>query len=273
MATAKRNPAARVLRALSWLVTEANTDYGVREMATALQIPASAAHRLLSVLLKEDYVRQKASSSRYLLGPQLLRLANVAVAKSPLGQIAHDRMAELVDDTGESALLGHFDDSRLEMMFAKIIESSAPLRYVVQLNTWMPLYAGASGLAIMAYLSEEQVGQIIRRTLLAPLTDRTITDPARLKASLRQIRTRGYALTRGQRVPGAVGIAAPIFGDDANVLGDICLAVPEQRFVSTGHRLPELVRKCAAAITRNIGGAARGFAATQTRRHRTRTDS
>lgn len=255
MAPVKRNPAARVLRALDWLITEAHADYGVREMASALRIPPSAAHRLLGVLLQEGYVRQEPTRARYVLGPQLLRLANIAVAKSPLGQIAHGHMLELVKTTGESVLLGQLDTVRLEMMFARIVESSAPLRYVVQLNTWMPLHAGASGLAMLAYLESSQIEQVIHQTRLSPLTERTITDPSRLQAALRQIRSRGYALTRGQKLPGAVGIAAPIFGDGGNVLGDICLTIPEQRFNASDEHLPKMVLACAGAITRDIGGS------------------
>lgn len=254
--TVRRNPAARVLRALSWLVTEAHDDYGVREMASALRIPPSAAHRLLSVLTQEGFVRQEKATSRYLLGSQLLRLANIAVAKSPLGQIAHGPMIDLVETSGESALLGQFDPGRLEMMFVKIVESAVPLRYVLPLNQWMPLHAGASGLAIMAYLNPQQIDRIVRQTRLRSITERTVTDPIRLLALLKQIRSRGYALTRGQRLLGAVGIAAPIFGEDGSVLGDICLTVPEQRFTGADGRLPRLVSDCAAAITRSIGGVA-----------------
>lgn len=252
----RRNPAAKVLRALGWLVTHANDDYGVRELAAALRIQPSGAHRLLAVLLEEDYVRQEAPGSRYRLGPELLRLANIALARSPLSQLAHAPMCQLVKASGESALLGHLDPAKLEMMFVKIVESNVALRYAVELNCWMPVYAGASGLAIMAFLTPEQIDQIVRDTHLTAVTPRTVTDPVKLRALLKQIRRRGYAVTRGQRVPGAVGIAAPIFDHNGIVVGDICLTVPEQRFDGNERDLPRLVGECASAITIDIGGRA-----------------
>jgi DNA-binding IclR family transcriptional regulator len=263
---AKRSPAAKVLRALSWMVARPDADYGVRELAAALHTPPSGAHRLLKVLLEEGFVRQDPHSSRYLPGAQLLRLANIAVSKSPLGQLADARMRELVETTGESALLGHLDVARLEMMFVKIVESDAPLRYAVNLNSWIPLHAGASGLAILAFLSGEQIEQVIRQTRLQAITDRTVTDPEQLRLLLKQIRGRGFALTRGQRLPGAVGIAAPIFDHAGQVVGDICLTVPEQRFDRGTAILPRLVLQCAAAVTADIGGVAQALRQPSARR-------
>ena len=93
--TAERNPAAKVLRALSWLVTKGDSHCGVRELATALNLPPSGAHRLLSILAQEGFVRRDPESSTYALGPNLLRLANVSAARSPLGQLAHEPMCDL----------------------------------------------------------------------------------------------------------------------------------------------------------------------------------
>src|ERR1700683_2347847 len=45
-----RNPITKVLRALSWLIEEPSGSTGVREMATALGLSPSSAHRLLTAL-------------------------------------------------------------------------------------------------------------------------------------------------------------------------------------------------------------------------------
>src|SRR5262249_32013102 len=70
---------------------------------------------------------------------------------------------------------------------------------------------------------------ILARPLPA-ITQQTITDASELARAVARIRQQGYAITRGERTPGAVGIAAPILGPGANCIGSIGITLPEQRF-------------------------------------------
>jgi DNA-binding IclR family transcriptional regulator len=100
---------------------------------------------------------------------------------------------------------------------------------VVDLHQWLPLHAGATGLAILAYLPEEE-RQRIYAAGLDKATPATIVSVTELEKELEQVRLRGYALTMSQRVQGAVGFAAPVFDSSGVVCGDMCLTLPEQRF-------------------------------------------
>ncbi|MBC7779474.1 MAG: IclR family transcriptional regulator, partial [Proteobacteria bacterium] len=51
-----------------------------------------------------------------------------------------------------------------------------------------------------------------------------------LTQGLAAIRTRGYALTFGQRIAGAVGIFAPVFGASGRVTGSLGFTIPEHRY-------------------------------------------
>lgn len=120
-----RNPITKVLRALSWLIEEPSGSTGVREMATALGLSPSSAHRLLTALADEGFVRQDAVSSRYHLGVEFYRLANIAAAKAPIRLAALKHMQRLVEACNETALLGIYDDLRQEMIFAARVEVQA----------------------------------------------------------------------------------------------------------------------------------------------------
>jgi DNA-binding IclR family transcriptional regulator len=252
---ASRTPALKVLKALTWIVQEQAQEVGVREMALGLGVSPSTAHRLLSELAKADFVKHHAHSGRYSLSLEFLRLAHLTIANVSLQQVALTHMRRLTDACNETSLLGVYDGMRQEMMFLAMIESSHPLRYSIDLNKWLPVHVGGSGLAIMAFLSDAEISMIIDRTRLAPLTSRSITERYRLEAELQKIRERGYAITRGQRTPDAVGLAAPIFGSNGEVVGDICLTLPESRFDPNSEgRIAELLKACANEVTKAIGG-------------------
>jgi DNA-binding IclR family transcriptional regulator len=157
----------------------------------------------------------------------------------------------------ETVVLGLYDRDRLEMMFAAEALPSTPfaLRYIIQLDSWIPVYAGATGLAILAFLPNSQIQAVIRSTGLRALTDKTITSPDSLIKELRATRNRGYAISRGQRMPDAGAIAAPVFSSFGNVVGDIVITLPKQRLDTAREKsLAQKVVKCAAALTADLGG-------------------
>lgn len=252
---ARRTPSLKVLKALTWIIQEKSQETGVRELALSLGVSPSTAHRLLSELAQADFVKHNPPSGRYSLSLEFLRLAHLTIARGSLQQVALTHMRRLTEACNETSLLGIYDSMRQEMMFLAMVDSSHPLRYSIDLNKWLPVYTGGSGLAIMAFLSDEEISMIIDRTRLAPLTSRSITERYRLEAELQKIRERGYAITHGQRTPDAVGLAAPIFGSKGEVVGDICLTIPESRFDSNNEfRIAGLLKVCANEITKAIGG-------------------
>lgn len=249
-----RNPIGKALALLRWFMEDPRKTVGVRECAAEFGVAPSSAHRLLGALERDGFLR-KTCDGRFSLGLELVRLSNLVVAKLPIREIAFRHMRRLVDVCNETLYLGLYDRGRQEIFFGTSIESSHRLRYIVDTEHWVPVYVGASGLAVMAFLSDAERDAIVRRTRLQPVTDRTITEPYRLERALDEIRSKGYAFTKGQRIPGAVGLAAPIFDSTGQVIGDISMTVPEQRFEpSSEARLAEPLMGCCADITREIGG-------------------
>lgn len=250
-----RTPALKVLKALSWIVQETAEEVGVREMALGLGLSPSTAHRLLTELVRADFVEQDPHSGRYSLSLEFIRLAHLTVGRMSLPQVALAHMRRLTEACNETSLLGVYDGTRQQMMFMEMVDSTHPLRYAVELNKWLPVHVGGSGLAVMAFLRDEEVARIIERTGLAPVTSRSITERRKLLAELATIRQRGYAITRGQRTPDAVGLGAPVFGSSGEVVGDICVTVPESRFdASSEAPIARLLMACASEVTKGIGG-------------------
>jgi IclR family acetate operon transcriptional repressor len=250
-----RDPLAKGLKLLRWLMLNAAETVSVREVAEQLAMPSSSVHRLMGVLAQEGVLQQRAEGGAYALSLDFFRLAHVVAGRTPLERIAVPHMRKLVEACDESAFFSLYDAGRQQMVTVAGFESSHALRYVVETQRWKHVHVGASGLAIMAFLPPEERRAIIARTGLEPVTALSITDPERLEQELARVRQRGHACTRGQRIPGAVGLAVPVFGPDAAVLGDIGLTIPEQRFDGAAEpRLAALLCACADAIMAEIGG-------------------
>lgn len=249
----QRHPLARGIEIITVMVDGSEPSYGVREVANRLGVAASTAHRLLSDLEELGMV-SRAPEGNYRLGMEFLRLAWTANTRFPLREAANDVLADLTERSGESSFFGVYNEQRRQMMFAVSVESSHPLRYVLPHGVWLPLHAGASGLGILAFLPAEVQDEIAHGTL-SSLTARTLVDPVRLLERLARIRRDGYAISHGERIEGAIAIAAPVMGPADTVIGDVGVTIPEARFnVAATSELTALVTQSAQSLTRRFTG-------------------
>lgn len=250
-----RNPVGRAFRLLSWMAARDDGPWGVREIAKGVAMNPSTVHRLLGLLEEEELIRKADPGGGYALGPEFLRLARQAAGTHPVGALALPFMRELVEASGETATLALYDPVRRQTCVVAVVETDAPFRFVSTLHEWRDLHTGASGRAVMAFLPAAERREVMERTRLAPATERTITSPDALEGVLADVRAAGYAVSLEERRLGGVGLAAPVFGAVGQVLGEVGLSVPTQRFRPEDEpRLATLVRACAGRITQALGG-------------------
>jgi len=250
-----RNPVGRAFRILFWMAPRDDGPWGVREIAKGVGMSPSTVHRLLGMLEEEGLVRQDDPGGGYQVGTELLRLAWTASGTHPIRSAALPHMQELAAASGETVSFGLYDPVRQQTYVLAVVESDAPVRYVSKLHEWRDLHTGASGRAVMAFLPDDERRAVIERTRLAPATEHTITSVDELERVLAGVRERGYAFSQEERRLGGVGIAAPVFGPGGQVVAEIGVSVPTQRFVASDEaRLARLVTACAAHITEELGG-------------------
>jgi IclR family acetate operon transcriptional repressor len=226
---------------------------GVRELASATGISRSAAHRVLTALTQLGYARQL-PSERYEPGALALAWTALTGDRLPLQEAAQDALNELsakFDETAYAASYG--PEAKNEIIYRAVAPSSKPVRYVIEVGSRAPLYAGASGKAVLAYLPGSAVDELD----LVRLQPQTITDRRKLRADLTRINASGVAWSFGERIAEAVGCAAPIFRG-ADVVGSITLSVPGYRFEDSERAaIAEAVVAAAATATGLLTAAPR----------------
>jgi len=252
-----RDPLAKAIKLIGWMADHGGGPFGVRQLAAALGTPPSTVHRTLR-LLEQNQMVLRVGEGQYSLGLEMFRLSQQVLAVFDIKKLARRHLVDLVEKCNESAFLGLYDKDRQQMVLVDSVSSTHPLRYIVDLNEWRPVHAGASGLGILAFLPPAEIEEIFDRTGLYAVTERTLTDPEHMSEELELTRSRGYAITHGQRISGSVGLAAPVRDATGTVIGDVCLTVPEQRFRAEDEgTLSEALLSCAAAISGELTHGAR----------------
>ncbi|MFF0373172.1 IclR family transcriptional regulator [Actinoplanes missouriensis] len=203
-------------------------DLGVTEIATALGLTKAAVHRILTALRSRELITVDPATRRYALGHAAVALGRAYLARTDVRAMAAPELKHLSGRTQETATLSlRRGDTRL---YVDQVVPDQELRLEVSLGIPFPLNAGASSKAFLAFLPDFEVEAYLSRHPLEAVTDKTITDPAKLRKDLASVRKRGYATSLGERQAGAASIAAPIFDHDARVVAVISLAGPALRF-------------------------------------------
>jgi DNA-binding IclR family transcriptional regulator len=255
MEKARRNPVAKVLRAIGWLAEAPATQIGVRQLAAAMSIAPSTAHRILSALAEAGYVRQEGDSQRYSLTVEFFRLSELGVAKEPIRQAGGEELQRLVETCHESVLLCLYDEQRRQLIYTNAIEPLPAANSAIKLNKWLPVRTGASGLAILAFLQDNEAQSIISRLETPSVRSERAAEPGSLAAALAQVRRQGYACTPCQWVSGAVGLAAPIFNNHGRVMGDVCVTMRGQGCGDAAlDGLIDATLHCARQVTQKMNG-------------------
>ena len=69
-------------------------------------------------------------------------------------------------------------------------------------------------------------------------------------------RIEGYAASRGEKIPGAVGLGVPVLMTGGKVVGSLCLTIPQMRFEAAQEpALTDLLKQQAALLSRALGYA------------------
>jgi DNA-binding IclR family transcriptional regulator len=215
---------ARTIAVLQLLI-DADEPVSVRRAAERSGISRSAVHRILG-RLADHSVAAATGAGRYVAGPLLLEWASRLLSQSSILQAADSVMRQLVDEFDESVYLTLLIAEERRISFVHVVECRQRIKYVVPMGSSGPLHAGAAGKAVLAWLDDGPGDEP-----LEAFTADTVTDPEALREELEMIRTRGYAVSAGERIPDAAGVGAPIFFD-GEVIGSLSLTVPRSRLRS-----------------------------------------
>jgi DNA-binding IclR family transcriptional regulator len=248
----------RTLAILEFL-SEQQEPVGVRETATRLQMPAAAAQRVLANLHRQGYVQRnvgagagKSASRKYVMTTKIIQLAERVLERMEVPQIAGAILRELRNRCDETVSLFIVDGT--ERVCVATEHSTQGIRRVLPVGTSLPLWAGAAGKLLLAYLPEDVQNALMERFNIQPITANTVTDRETLRRELKQIRERGWATSFGERVSEAASVAAPVFDARGVIVASVAISAPRARWTeSRESTLIELAIEGAKRLSAQLG--------------------
>lgn len=217
--------AAAVDRAISLLAAFRPGDKAltVTALAARTRLYKSTVLRLLASLAHGGLM-QRTAEGQWSLGPEISRLAAIYAASFSLEDVVVPVMRDLMARTQESVAF-HVRQGEQRLCLFRV-DSPHLLRDHVRAGDLLPLDRGAGGRVLLAFAGAR--GRIYERA-----------------------RREGHLVVTGDRVPGLVGVSAPVWRSGRALVGALTLTVPEQRFQPSF--VPAL-REAAALLTARLGG-------------------
>lgn len=226
--------------------TEHQPEWSTTDVARQLHLPIPTVHRILTALASHRYVSQDEASKRFRLGPAALQLGARARQVVDLRSLSLPTLRRLSEDSDETALLTVLTPEGDGTVCLERVETAQPLRLSVTPGRELPLHAGASQKALMAFMDPATRERVLASPL-EPLCHNTITDPQDLRADLERIRAMGWASSSEETNVGAWGIAVPVVDDRDLVVCAVGIAGPTPRLVPD--RVDDLVTRIHASAS------------------------
>jgi DNA-binding IclR family transcriptional regulator len=211
-------------------------------------LPPATAHRLVGQLTAWGALEQ-AESGGYRIGLRLWEVATLAPRSSGLRRAALPFMEDLYETTHENVQLAVRDG--VDTLYIELLSGRSAVLVRTRVGSRWPLHATGVGLVLLAH-ADPQVQAQVCAAPLARFTRHTITDPARLRAVLAEVRRADAAVSDRQITDDAISVAAPIRDASGTVVAALSLVVPA---TTNPAALVPAVRMAARASSRALGYA------------------
>jgi DNA-binding IclR family transcriptional regulator len=193
------------------------------ELSSRVGLPRSTAHRIVGALAQEGFVAT-APSGKLRVGPALIGIA--VSSRRDLRHEAAPYLERLSHDLHETVNLAVLDGG--EVLFIDQYTSRRYLRISSEIGARFPVHCTANGKVLLAALPPAELQRRLPGKL-EPLTERTITDRARLLAEIEQARATGVAYDREEHALG-VSAVATVVHDAVGTTAAITVVLPAARF-------------------------------------------
>lgn len=232
-------------------VAESERSVRITDIATALSLTKSNAHRVLKTLEHAGYLRQDERSREYTPSLKLWELGSGIVGRLDIRAHASDVLRKLAQEAREAVHLSILEDR--EVIYVDKIDSPEPVGAYTRMGGRAPAYCVATGKALLCHLSEEELEPILAD--LKPYSKNTIVDPQEMRRELVMSRERGYTVNRGEWRETVWGIGTAVRGPSSDVVAAIGVSGPEYHLNQDGRveALAEMVMRAAREISHNIG--------------------
>ncbi len=192
--------------------TPTKTELSLADISTMLEMPKSTTLNLLRTLESFGYVMRSYPSMNYKLGYSALQLNYCTQMSMGAVRAALPVLEDLQIRTGKTIYLTSHVNGRV--LYLEVAHQNRRIfSYSISGKT-LPMHCTGCGKAMLAFLPDDEIQNIVKTNGLTTHTPNTITSEDKLKLELEAVRSKGFAIDNEEETLGLRCIAAPILNSN-----------------------------------------------------------
>jgi IclR family pca regulon transcriptional regulator len=199
------------------------------EIARSAGIPAATARRCLLTLEEGGYVTR--NGRNFLLRPKVLELGAAYLESMNIEHVTRTHLEELARKTSDSAALCVLDGA--EIVYVARASVRTLVRLEAHVGSRFPAHATSMGRVLLAGVSADRLRLYFETASFQALTERTVTNPGRLRELIDGTRRSGYAVIVDELAYGVIALAVPVFDQQGRVVAALNTSSHSRRIGKT----------------------------------------
>jgi len=231
-------------------IAEEPGEWSTSQLARNLGLSKSAVHYILGTLKQRGFLRQDEISHKWRLSTMFVALGQKVKGRLGIREIAYPYMKQLVDMTGEAAYL--LVPRGREAVLLERVEPQSGIQVTMRLGESAPLYAGAGHKIILAFMSDDELFEMLGRGPLPKVGPSSPETFEALAVQIESARRLGYLYTEDEYIEGIAGVAAPIRDDSGHALASLTIAGFKHRLGPRKEELADAVLRMSKAVEKAL---------------------
>ena len=213
-------------------VAAAGGPIALSDLSIRAGMPAAKVHRYLVSLIEAQMIVQRSSGS-YDLGPAAAEVGIAALARIDVVNRAADRLPELVDRTGCTAMLSVF--GTMGPTIVRWERTYPPLITALGVGSVLPVLRSATGHVFLTWLPERMVEPFIKSESQASSHDD-------IDSIRKRVRSVGIAEAKEIYIPGLFALAGPVLDMQGQAQAAVTLISTDRTIIKRGSRQRSLLK-------------------------------
>ena len=232
------------------LLGKSDVPLSLAEISQRMQVHKSTVHRSLMVLERIALI-ERTSGNQFRLGMKLYELGHRAVQQVDLRTRIRPYFQRLSSQLGETVHLGV-----LQKTSVVYLDKAEPERHIClssKTGSTNPAYCTSLGKAMLAYLPQDQVKDILDQVHFVRYTPKTICSRDELMRVLDRVRNRGFAVDDEEIEMGVRCVGAPILDDNNMPIAALSMSGPTARVrPQNAPMIAERLIRCCAEVSASL---------------------
>ncbi len=225
----------------------------LNDIAREFEIDRSSVYRLISTLVKNNFVKQDPETKKYRIGFKVLELAGTFNEQTHIESVLRPIMNRICEETKQNTHLAIMDGH--EVVFIAVDQPREHISVNIQVGTREPVAPTALGKALISFQHENVLNEFLDSVKLEKYTEYSITSRDEYRENIQLIQQTRLAVDNEEFKPGIICFAAPILNNRNEAQFSIGISGPGDLIKPSYDAFSEIIREAGLEASRLLGSA------------------